>query len=31
MNKASAFSLVSNVIRYWNTYKISNIVDELRK
>lgn len=31
MNKASALSLVSNAILYWNTSKISNIVDELRK
>jgi TnpA family transposase len=30
MNKASALSLVSNAILYWNTSKISNIVDELR-
>lgn len=31
MNKASALSLVSNAILYWNTSRISNIVDELRK
>uniref|UniRef100_UPI0040478B15 Tn3 family transposase n=1 Tax=Shewanella sp. TaxID=50422 RepID=UPI0040478B15 len=30
MNKASALSLVSNAILYWNTSRISNIVDELR-
>jgi TnpA family transposase len=31
MNKASSLSLVSNAILYWNTSRISNIVDELRK
>lgn len=31
MNKASALSLVSNAILYWNTSKISNIVVGLRK
>lgn len=31
MNKASALSLVSNAILYWNTSRISNIVDVLRK
>ena len=31
MNKASALSMVSNAILYWNTSRISNIVDELRK
>ncbi len=31
MNKASALSLVSNAILYWNTSRISNVVDELRK
>ncbi len=31
MNKASALSLVSNAILYWNTSRISNIVNELRK
>ena len=31
MNKASALSLVSNAILYWNTSRISNIVDSLRK
>ena len=31
MNKASALSLVSNAILYWNTSRISNIIDELRK
>lgn len=30
MNKASALSLVSNSILYWNTSRISNIVDKLR-
>lgn len=30
MNKASALSLVSNAILYWNTSRISSIVDELR-
>ena len=27
MNKASCLSLVSNAILYWNTVKISDIVD----
>lgn len=31
MNNASSLSLVSNAILYWNTSRISNIVDELRK
>jgi TnpA family transposase len=31
MNKASALSLVSNAILYWNTSRISNIVDEIQK
>ncbi len=31
MNKASALSLVSNAILYWNTTRISHIVDELRR
>jgi hypothetical protein len=31
INKASSLSLVSNAILYWNTSRISNIVDELRK
>lgn len=31
MNKASALSLVSNAILYWNTAKISHIVDSLRE
>jgi TnpA family transposase len=29
-NKASALSLVSNAILYWNTSRISNIGDSLR-
>ncbi|ETS30245.1 transposase, TnpA family [Photorhabdus khanii NC19] len=31
MNKASALSLVSNAILYWNTSRISNIVKGLRE
>lgn len=31
MNKASALSLVSDAILYWNTSRISNIIEELRK
>ena len=31
MNKASALSLVSNAILYWNTSKINDIVTSLRK
>lgn len=31
MNKASALSLVSNAILYWNTSRISQIVDKLQK
>jgi TnpA family transposase len=31
MNKASALSLVSNAILYWNTSRISQIVDGLRE
>ena len=30
MNKASALSLVSNAILYWNTSRISNIVESLK-
>jgi TnpA family transposase len=30
MNKASCLSLVSNAILYWNTLKITEIVDQLR-
>jgi TnpA family transposase len=30
MNKASCLSLVSNAILYWNTLKITDIVDQLR-
>jgi len=30
MNKASSLSLVSNAILYWNTSRISNIVESLR-
>jgi len=31
MNKASSLSLVSNAILYWNTIKISDIVESLRQ
>lgn len=31
MNKASSLSLVSNTILYWNTSRIQNIVENLRK
>ena len=31
MNKASCLSLVSNAILYWNTVKISDIVDRARQ
>jgi TnpA family transposase len=31
MNKASCLSLVSNAILYWNTLKITDIVDQLRQ
>jgi len=31
MNKASSLSLVSNAILYWNTSRISGIVDSLRE
>ena len=31
MNKASSLSLVSNAILYWNTRKITDIVDNLRQ
>ncbi|OIU98927.1 transposase [Salmonella enterica subsp. enterica serovar Give] len=31
MNKASALSLVSNAILYWNTSRISNIIEGLRE
>lgn len=30
MHKASCLSLVSNAILYWNTLKITDIVDQLR-
>ena len=30
MNKASCLSLVSNAILYWNTLKITEIIDNLR-
>jgi Tn3 transposase DDE domain-containing protein len=30
MNKASCLSLVSNTILYWNTLKITDIVEQLR-
>ena len=30
MNKASCLSLVSNAILYWNTLKITDIVEQLR-
>jgi hypothetical protein len=30
MNKATSLSLVSNAILYWNTSRISDIVDKLR-
>ena len=30
INKASCLSLVSNAVLYWNTIKISTIVDKLR-
>jgi hypothetical protein len=30
MNKASCLSLVSNAILYWNTLKITDLVDTLR-
>lgn len=30
MNKASCLSMVSNAILYWNTLKITDIVDKLR-
>jgi Tn3 transposase DDE domain len=30
MNKASCLSLVSNAILYWNTSRISDIVERLR-
>jgi TnpA family transposase len=30
MNKASCLSLVSNAILYWNTIKITELVDHLR-
>ena len=30
MNKASCLSLASNAILYWNTIKISDIVNDLR-
>jgi hypothetical protein len=31
MNKASCLSLVSNAVLYWNTMKINDIVEELRR
>jgi len=31
MNKASCLSLVSNAILYWNTHKITDIVDNLKQ
>jgi len=31
MNKASCLSLVSNAVLYWNTIKIQEIVDDLRR
>ena len=31
MNKASGLSLVSNAILYWNTRKITDLVDTLRR
>lgn len=31
MNKASCLSLGSNAILYWNTLKITDIVDQLRQ
>jgi TnpA family transposase len=31
MNKASCLSLVSNAVLYWNTIKISDIVEKLRQ
>lgn len=31
MNKSSCLSLVSNAVLYWNTPKIGNIIDELKK
>lgn len=31
MNKASALSLVSNAILYWNTSRISNFIKRLRE
>lgn len=31
MNKASCLSLVSNAVLYWNTPKIGNIVEAIRK
>jgi TnpA family transposase len=31
MNKASCLSLVSNAILYWNTRKIADIVDDLKR
>ena len=31
MNKASCLSLVSNAILYWNTTKISSIIENLRQ
>ena len=30
MNKASCLSLASNTILYWNTIKISEIIEQLR-
>lgn len=31
MNKASCLSLVSNAILYWNTIKINEIVESLKR
>jgi len=31
MNKASCLSLVSNAVLYWNTIKINDIVEDLRR
>ncbi len=31
MNKASCLSLISNAVLYWNTVKMSEIVDQLRR
>ena len=31
MNKASCLSLVSNAVLYWNTIKINEIINQLKK